>query len=106
MTVSSHHPRLNNALRRIFTSRVRSLSVVLSRVVLLSIVSGVMFMSEAMATDATSREHAIEIAKAQNGGDGKVLGVATETDSAGNTRYSVKLLSNGRVRVFTITKAP
>lgn len=65
-----------------------------------------MFMSEAMATDATSREHAIEIAKAQNGGDGKVLGVATETDSAGNTRYSVKLLSNGRVRVFTITKAP
>ena len=64
-----------------------------------------MFMSPAIATNATSREHAIEIAKEQNGGDAKVLSVATETDSNGNTQFSVKLLSNGRVRVFTIIKA-
>jgi hypothetical protein len=63
-------------------------------------------MSQAMAEDAIDREHAINIAKGQNGGAGKVLGVATTTDSAGNTQFAIKIISNGRVRVFTIKKAP
>ena len=57
------------------------------------------------AADAIDREHAIEIAKDRNGGDGKVLGVSTVQDASGNTQYAVKLLSNGRVRVFRINKA-
>jgi hypothetical protein len=74
--------------------------------VLISIISGLLFMSQAMAEDAINREHAIKIAKGQNGGAGKVLGVATKTDSEGNTQFAVKIISNGRVRVFTIKKAP
>lgn len=62
-------------------------------------------MSQAMATDAINREHAIDIARAQNGGIGKVLGVSTSTDATGSILFAVKLLSNGRVRVFTIKKA-
>ncbi|MFK8075864.1 MAG: hypothetical protein AB8B84_04705 [Granulosicoccus sp.] len=57
------------------------------------------------AADALDREHAIEIAKERNGGDAKVLGVSTVQDASGNTQYAVKLLSNGRVRVFKINRA-
>jgi len=57
------------------------------------------------AADAVDRSQAIEIAKQQNGGNGKVLGVTTTTDPSGNTVYAVKLLSNGRVRIYKINKA-
>lgn len=63
------------------------------------------FPATTYAADAIDREQAIEIAKGLNGGDGKVLGVATVTDASGKTQYAVKLLSNGRVRVFKINKA-
>lgn len=63
------------------------------------------FSTKAIAADANDRQHAIEIAKEKNGGDGKVLGVSTIQDANGNTQYAVKLLSNGRVRVFRINKA-
>ena len=106
MTVSSHRHRLTTTLWCYLKARFHRLFILSYRVLLLFIVSGLMFMSQAMATDAINREHAIEIAKEQNGGVGKVLGVATTTDSAGNTRFAVKLLSNGRVRVFTIKRAP
>ncbi|MFT5895766.1 MAG: hypothetical protein ACI8VW_002641 [bacterium] len=106
MIVSSHQRRLSNALWCFFTVRFYRLFVVSCRVLVLCLVSGLMFMSQSMATDAIDRAHAIEIAKEQNGGSGKVLGVSTTTDSAGNTRFAVKLLSNGRVRVFTIRRAP
>jgi hypothetical protein len=106
MTVSSHRHSLTSNLWCFLTRRFHRLFLVACRVVLPCIVSALMFMSQAMATEAIDRAHAIEIAKEQNGGSGKVLGVVTETDSAGNTRFAVKLLSNGRVRVFTIKRAP
>jgi len=57
------------------------------------------------AADAVDRSQAIEIAKQKNGGSGKVLGVTTTQDRSGNTVYAVKLLSNGRIRIFKINKA-
>lgn len=84
---------------------VCSLCVSSRRLLSICIVSGLLLMPQAMANDATDRSHAIQIAKEQNGGGGTVLGVTVSTDSAGVTRYAVKLLSNGRVRVFSIKKA-
>jgi len=54
------------------------------------------------AADAVDRSQAIEIAKQKNGGSGKVLGVTTTKDQSGNTVYAVKLLANGRIRIFKI----
>lgn len=106
MTVSSHRHSLTTTLWYFITERFYLLFVVSCRALLPCIVSGLMFMSQAIATDAIDRTHAIEIAKEQNGGGGKVLGVTTSTDSAGNTRFAVKLISNGRVRVFSIKGVP
>ena len=106
MTVSSHRHRLIHTLKWLQTALFPRVFLVSSRVVLITIVSGVLFMPQAMAEDAINREHAVNIAKGQNGGAGKVLGVTTKTDSAGNTQFAVKIISNGRVRVFTIKKAP
>lgn len=107
MTISSHRHRPSYTLR-CFSKKahIPRVFVVSFRIVLLSIISGLIFMSQATAQNAVNREQAIKIAKGQNGGDGKVLGVTTTTDSAGNTQFAVKIISNGRVRVFTIKKAP
>ena len=59
----------------------------------------------ASAADAANRQQAIDIAMQQNGGTGKVLGVQTMKDASGQTVYAVKILSNGRVRVFRIRQA-
>lgn len=106
MTVSSHRYRLRHTLKWFITAHFPRVCLVSSRVVLITFISSLLFMSQAMAEDAIDREHAINIAKGQNGGAGKVLGVATTTDSAGNTQFAIKIISNGRVRVFTIKKAP
>ncbi len=60
------------------------------------------FSTPGNAADAANRQQAIEIAVQQNGGNGKVLGVQTMTNARGQTVYAVKILSNGRVRVFRI----
>ena len=57
------------------------------------------------AADAANRQQAIDIAMQQNGGSGKVLAVQTMADANGQTVYAVKILSNGRVRVFRIRQA-
>lgn len=57
------------------------------------------------AANAANRQQAIDIAVQQNGGSGKVLGVQTMKDANGKTVYAVKILSNGRVRVFRIRQA-
>lgn len=62
--------------------------------------------SFAHAGDVESRQQAVETAQQANGGNGKVLSVDTETDQNGNTVFAVKILTNGRVRVFRYTKAP
>lgn len=106
MTVSSHQRRSTQAHWSFSSVRFHRLFATACRIALISIAATSIFISQAMATDAVDREHAIEIAKQQNGGIGKVLGVSTSTDSDGNIRFSVKLISNGRVRVFTINRAP
>ncbi|ASJ75018.1 hypothetical protein [Granulosicoccus antarcticus] len=88
----------------ILPSKQRTKSVVLALcllLVMLSIFPG----TPAQAADAANRQQAIEIARQQNGGDGKVLGVQTMSDGNGQTIFAVKILSNGRVRVFRIRQA-
>ncbi len=63
------------------------------------------FSTPGNAADAANRQQAIDIAVQQNGGNGKVLGVQTMTDASGQTVFAVKILSNGRVRVFRIRQA-
>lgn len=56
----------------------------------------------ALASNGMSRQQAADEAIARNGGVGKVLNVQQKTQRDGNTVYSVKVLTNGRVRVFQI----
>lgn len=57
------------------------------------------------AADAANRQQAISMALRQNGGDGKVLGVQNVRGRDGRSIFAVKILSNGRVRVFRIPQA-
>lgn len=68
-------------------------------------IASTMLSTAASAADAANRQQAMDIAVQQNGGTGKVLGVQTMTDAKGQTVYAVKILSNGRVRVFRIRQA-
>ncbi len=68
-------------------------------------IASAVFSTAASAADAANRQQAIDIAVRQNGGTGKVLGVQTIADANGQTVYAVKILSNGRVRVFRIRQA-
>ena len=86
------------------SSQQRTRSVLLSVCLLLVILSSLL-AAPAQAAGAANRQQAIEIARQQNGGDGKVLGVQSMTDTNGQTIYAVKILSNGRVRVFRIRQA-
>ena len=93
--------RFSNVLcgkRRKAVNWIRALA---ANLVLMSVIYGPVH-----AADAVDRSQAIDIAKQQNGGSGKVLGVTTTTDQSGNTVYAVKLLTNGRIRIFKINKAP
>lgn len=67
--------------------------------------AGAIFSTPGHAADAANRQQAIDIALRQSGGNGKVLGVETMTDASGQTVFAVKVLSNGRVRVFRIRQA-
>lgn len=100
---------LRHALTRYLTldvcAVIRRQWVRLACVSMIIAITTLAYSAPVHAADAVDREHAIEIAKERNGGNGKVLGVATVQDASGNTQYAVKLLSNGRVRVFRINKA-
>ncbi len=50
---------------------------------------------------ANSREQAIQIATERSGG-GKVLSVKNISDKNGNSIFAVKILKDGRVKVFRI----
>lgn len=75
------------------------------RVLLVSMVVSGLPLNSALAADALNRQHAIDMALQQNGGEGKVLGVSTSRDQNGNTVFAVKVLANGRVRVFRFRQA-
>lgn len=85
-------------------SRQRSRPV-LSIICVLLLMLSISPMSSALAADAANRQQAIDKARQQNGGNGKVLGVQTSTNNNGQTVFAVKILSNGRVRVFRFTQA-
>ncbi|MFK7890577.1 MAG: PepSY domain-containing protein [Granulosicoccus sp.] len=51
---------------------------------------------------ASNKQEAVQIAVLQSGGNGKVLGVELEKQDNGSAVFSVKILNNGRVRVFRI----
>lgn len=55
--------------------------------------------------DAATRQAAIAEALGKAGGDSKVIGVREETNQDGRVVFAVKVLSNGRVRVFRIPKS-
>ncbi len=48
-----------------------------------------------------TRAEAIEIAKSRSG-DGRLLGVKKKTDKNGDSVFAVKIISNGRVKVYAI----
>ena len=64
-------------------------------------VIGIAAAPSPVAADAGSRGEAIEQALARSGGRGKVLGVREERDANGVV-YAVKVLTDGRVRVYRI----
>lgn len=77
------------------------------RSVLLTLIVAAMLLTPvdgAFAAGATSQQQAVQIALQQNGGAGKVLSVDTVTRSDGTVEFAVKVLSNGRIRVFRIPK--
>ena len=49
-----------------------------------------------------TREQAIATALQRNGGQGKVLAVRKTENSNGQTIYAVKVLTNGRVKVYHV----
>ncbi len=57
-----------------------------------------------LANEANDRAQAISIALQKNGGQGKVLSVNETVNARGQTLFAVKVLSNGRVRVYQIRK--
>jgi len=55
--------------------------------------------------DASTRQDAITEALNKAGGDSKVIGVREEVNADGVPVFAVKVLSNGRIRVFRIPKS-
>lgn len=94
----------NNAARTRNSRRPQCRARVIAAIAC-SILTVYLYSAPLSAADASSREHAIEIALQENGGEGKVLGVTTENDQDGSTVFAVKVIANGRVRVFRIKKA-
>lgn len=84
------------------TSTARRL---LLTVLLTVVLGGNLYSENARAADVSSRQQAVEMALQQNGGDGKVLGVQTEQDGQGQVTYAVKIMSNGRIRVYRFRQA-
>ncbi len=55
--------------------------------------------------DVANRQGAIAEALDKAGGNSKVIGVREETNKDGRVIFAVKVLSEGRVRVFRIPKS-
>lgn len=98
MTAASPAPRTHRDARpgAAVRSRLRAGAFALALAL-----GGVAGLPSAAVADAGSRGEAIEQALAQSGGRGKVLGVREERDAKGVV-YAVKVLTDGRVRVYRI----
>lgn len=96
MTVPSIHHQATQLRQRRAAHRLLTL--------LLAALLVIAPLDPVVAADAANQQQAVQIAIQRNGGDGKVLSVDTQTSSDGSVVYAVKVLSNGRVRVFRIPK--
>ena len=84
------------------TKKTAHLKGTLLSVLLITLLS--LPMANAYAQSASSAEAAMDIALQKNGGNGKVLGVRDKKKSNGRDYYEVKVLQNGKVRIFKIDK--
>jgi len=65
------------------------------------------YTTPSMANDgALSRAQAVDIAKQRSGEGARVLGVKESQDSNGGLVYAVKVINNGRVKVYQIPAKP
>ena len=64
----------------------------------------IMFSSTVHAQSASTPTAAIAQAMKQNGQSGKVIGVREKGGDNGSGYFEVKILTNGKVRVFKIPK--
>lgn len=60
--------------------------------------------SSLFAQGAASAEAAISIALERNGGEGKVLSVKERSTDGGGSYYMIKVLQDGKVRIFKVDK--
>lgn len=75
---------------------------VIGFVLAIVIVLGSSITSTVMAAgEQRTRVQAIDIAKQRNG-DGRVLSVKKTVDENGVSIFAVKIISNGRVKVYTV----
>jgi hypothetical protein len=88
LSAKSIHTSINR-LKLVFSAGLLSLCSLLA-----------IYSPPAQAADVSSRQQAIDMALQQDGRTGKILGVQTSRDSDGQLVYAVKVLSNGRVRVY------
>lgn len=96
----------------IHTYLCRTITRLYSRVMLLNtkaimlclmLCAGSAYTSSSMANDGLlSRAQAVEIAKQRSGDNARVLGVKEAQDSNGNVVYAVKVIKDGRVKVYRI----
>lgn len=77
-----------------------------SKIVLALILIGILLapVAQAIASSARSAEEAISIAVEQNGGKGKVLGVRDKVSESGDPYYEIKIILDGKVRIFRVGK--
>lgn len=68
----------------------------------MAITLGSSVMTIAMADgEARTRAQAIDIAK-QRSGDGRVLSAKKRVNESGDSVYAVKIISNGRIKVYVV----
>jgi len=67
------------------------------------IVLGSSINTKAMADgEPRTRVQAIDIAKQRSGGDGRVLSVQKKVNKNGVSVFAVKIISNGRVKIYSV----
>lgn len=100
-------------MRFIHTYLCRTITRLYSRVMLLNtktimlcvmLCIGSAYTSSSMANDGIlSRAQAVEIAKQRSGDNARVLGVKETQDGKGDVLYAVKVIKDGRIKVYRIS---
>lgn len=92
-------------MRTITHTKMRSrINRSLSSMLLLLIVSLAFTTSLLAQTAVDSKAAAVDAAKLENGADGKVIGVKEKSGDNGKIWFEVKILTDGKVRIYKIDK--